>query len=60
MLNEKTRLSVREQRKVNPLYAQNIPTAYINTFLVLKLDTLLKLSESTSHDLRAAYDRLPR
>lgn len=26
-----------------------------NTSLVLKLDTLLKLSESTSYDLRAAY-----
>lgn len=36
------------------------PTAYINIFSVLKLDTLLKLSESTSHDLRAAYDRQPR
>lgn len=26
-------------------------------FSALKLDTLLKLSESTSHDLRAAYER---
>lgn len=28
---------------------------FANAPLVLKLDTLLKLSESTSYDLRAAY-----
>ena len=28
---------------------------FANSPLVLKLDTLLKLSESTSYDLRAAY-----
>lgn len=28
-----------------------------DSFLALKLDTLLKLSESTSHDLRAAYGK---
>lgn len=30
-------------------------TSLANGSLVLKLDTLLKLSESTSYDLRAAY-----
>jgi hypothetical protein len=29
-----------------------------NTFAVLKLDTLLTLSENTSYDLRSAYEIL--
>lgn len=39
--------------------AGNIKMMLSDIMSVLKLDTLLKLSESTSHDLRAAYDKPP-
>ena len=54
MRRKRTRSLVKEQRMVHtPL--TNFATQYLHA-TVLKLDTLLKLSESTSPELRSAYE----